>query len=99
MSRADAVIATVIALGLLSGQPAGPIMSLLAAVLTPPTRAIGMGIFHTVHYGAMMLGPVVAGAGAKWAGSAAAAFDFGGVALLACPVLLWLFNRIAPERV
>jgi hypothetical protein len=31
---------------------------------------------------------------AKWAGSATAAFDFGAAAILACPVLLWGFNRI-----
>jgi hypothetical protein len=41
-----------------------------------------------------MLGPVVGGACAKWTGSAGAAFDFGAVAVLACPVLLWGFNRI-----
>jgi hypothetical protein len=42
----------------------------------------------------MMLGPVVAGACAKWTGSAAAAFDFGAAVILACPLLLWGFNRI-----
>jgi hypothetical protein len=42
-----------------------------------------------------MLGPVIGGACAKWAGSAAAAFDFGAAMILLCPVLLWGFNRIA----
>jgi hypothetical protein len=28
-----------------------------------------------------------------------AAFDFGAVVLVAYPLLLWLFNRIASERV
>ena len=46
----------------------------------------------------MMLGPVVGGAIAKWTGSAAAAFDFGAAVMLACPVLLWGFNRIAAAR-
>ena len=46
-------------------------MSLPARVLRPQTRAIGMGLFFTVYYAAMMLGPVVGGACAKWAGSAA----------------------------
>jgi hypothetical protein len=45
----------------------------------------------------MMLGPVVGGACAKWAGSAAAAFDFGAAMVLACPVLLWGFNRIPAD--
>jgi hypothetical protein len=53
-----------------------------------------MGIFYTVYYAAMMLGPVVGGAYAKWAGSAAAALDFGAVMTLACPLMLWGFNRI-----
>jgi MFS family permease len=88
------VLASVIALGLVCGLPAGPIMSLPARALQPATRAIGMGIFYTVYYAAMMLGPVIGGACAKWSGSAAAAFDFGAAVVLACPVLLWGFNRI-----
>jgi MFS family permease len=96
LPRSDAVIPIVVALGLICGLPAGPIMSLPAQMLTPSTRAIGMGIFYTVYYAAMMLGPVIGGAGAKWTGSVAAAFDFGAAMLLACPVVLWGFNRIAP---
>jgi MFS family permease len=94
LPRTGAVIATTIVLGLLCGLPAGPIMSLPARVLRPETRATGMGIFYTVYYAAMMLGPVVGGACAKWAGSAAAAIDFGAAVLLACPALLWVFNRV-----
>jgi MFS family permease len=45
-------------------------MSLPARALQPATRAIGMGIFYTVYYAAMMLGPVIGGAYAKWSGSA-----------------------------
>ena len=70
-------------------------MSLPARVLQPATRAIGMGLFFTVYYAAMMLGPVIGGACAKWTGSAAAAFDFGAAMILLCPVLLWGFYRIA----
>jgi predicted MFS family arabinose efflux permease len=94
LPRSSAVVLIVVALGLISGQPAGPIMSLPARVLRPATRAIGMGLFFTVFYASMMLGPIVAGACAKWAGSAAAAFDFGAAAILACPALLWAFNRV-----
>ena len=57
-----------------------------------------MGLFFTMFYGAMMLGPVIAGALAKWTGSAATAFDFGAAAILLCPVLLWAFNRIVAVR-
>jgi MFS family permease len=93
LPRSDAVIAIVTALGMISGQPAGPILSLPTRVLKVETRAVGMGIFYTLYYATMMLGPVVGGAGAKWTGSAAAAFDFGAAVLLICPPLLWVFNR------
>jgi predicted MFS family arabinose efflux permease len=96
--RGSAVLPAVIGLGWMGGLPAGPIMSLPARVLQPATRAIGMGIFFTVYYAAMMLGPVVGGALAKWTGSAAAAFDFGAVMLLACLPLLWGYNRITAPR-
>jgi predicted MFS family arabinose efflux permease len=89
---------TVVAIGLVGGQPAGPILSLPARVLRPETRAIGMGVFYMIYYAAMMLGPAVGGACAKWTGSASAAFDFGALVLVACPLLLWLFNRIAAAR-
>jgi predicted MFS family arabinose efflux permease len=94
LPRSSAVVSIVVALGLVAGQPAGPIMSLPAQVLQPATRAIGMGLFFTVFYGCMLLGPVVGGALAKWTGSAAAAFDFGAAMVLVCPVLLLAFNRI-----
>jgi MFS family permease len=94
LSHSGTVILTVIALGLLTGLPAGPMMSLPAGVLQPATRPIGMGVFYTFYYAMMMLGPGVAGACAKWAGSASAAFDFGAAVILACPLLLWGFNRI-----
>ena len=98
LPRTSAVVLAVSALGLVSGQPAGPIMSLPARVLQPATRAIGMGLFFTMFYGAMMLGPVIGGSLAKWTGTAATAFDFGAAMILACPLLLWVFNRIAAAR-
>jgi MFS family permease len=94
LPRSGTVVSLVIALGLITGLPAGPIMSLPARVLQPQTRAIGMGVFFTMFFGCMMLGPVVGGALAKSAGSTAAAFDFGAAMILLCPVLLWGFNRI-----
>ena len=98
LPRSTAVIPIVVAIGAISAMPSGPIMSLPARVLQPDTRAIGMGIFYTVYYGAMMLGTALAGAIAKSTGSAAAAFDFGAVMLLACPLLLIGFNRIVAPR-
>ena len=98
LPRSGAVISVVTAIGLLSGLPVGPIMSLPARVLKPETRAIGMGIFYTLYYATMMLGPVVAGALAKSTGSAASALDFGAAVILACPILLWAFHRLPQAR-
>jgi predicted MFS family arabinose efflux permease len=94
LPRNTAVIPLVIAIGLLSGLPAGPIMSLPTRVLQPATRAIGMGLFYTVYYAVMMVGPALGGACAKWTGTTASAFDAGAAMVLACPVLLWGLNRI-----
>jgi MFS family permease len=98
LPRSEMVISTITAIGLLSGLPVGPMMSLPARVLKAETRAIGMGIFYTLYYATMMLGPVVAGALAKSTRQAAAAIDFGAIVLLACPVLLWAFNRLPQAR-
>ncbi|MBR1211338.1 MFS transporter [Bradyrhizobium sp. JYMT SZCCT0180] len=98
LPRSGAVLLTVVALGIICALPAGPIMSLPAQVLQPSTRAIGMGLFYTIHYATMMLGPFVGGSLAKWTGTAATAFDFGAVMVLLCPLLLWTFNRIATAR-
>jgi MFS family permease len=97
LAHSNAVPFIIVGLGVFIGLPAGSIMSLPARVLAPATRAIGMGVFFTIYYIAMMLGPVIGGACAKWTGSAAAAFDFGVVALLACPLLLWTFNRVGAQ--
>jgi MFS family permease len=95
LPRSDAVIAIVACIGLVSGQPAGPLLSLPARTLEPATRAMGMGVFYTFYYAGVMLGPVVAGDAARWSGSAATALDIGAAAIVACPVLLWFFNRLA----
>jgi predicted MFS family arabinose efflux permease len=95
LAHSNAVIPIVILLGIVSGQPAGPVMSLPARVLEPATRAIGMGVFYTVYYAVMMLGPFIAGVASKWTGGAATAFDFGALMLVLCPLLLLAFNAIA----
>ena len=98
LPRTDAVVSVVVLIGLLGGLPAGPIMSLPARVLKPQTRAVGMGIFYTIYYGTMMLGPAVAGALAQSSGHTASAIDFGAAVLLACPLLLWALNRLPEAR-
>jgi predicted MFS family arabinose efflux permease len=98
LAQGSPVIASMIVLGSVAGLPVGAIMSLPARVLTPATRAIGMGVFYAVYYVAMMLGTTIGGGSAKWMGTAAAAFDLGAIAMAACPLLLWLFNQLAGTR-
>jgi len=98
LTRSDAVITILVLIGLIGGHPAGPIMSLTARVLVTETRAIGMGVFYTLFYAAMMLGPAIAGRLAKSAGTAAVALDLGALTVLACPPLMWLFERIVSVR-
>jgi len=87
------VLPTLVALGLVCGLPAGSIMSLPARALAPATRAPGMGLFYTVYYATMLVAPWLGGKLALWAGTAGAALGLGFGALLACPLLLWEFER------
>jgi MFS family permease len=96
-TREESVLAVFVALGLVSGLPAGPIMSLPSRVLAPRARAIGMGAFFTVFYAGMVAGPAVGGWAATRAGSAAAAFDVGAASLLACVLFVWIFRRLARQ--
>ena len=60
--------------------------------------AIAVAISLPANQSVTIFAIKTAGAIAKWTGSAAAAFDFGTVVLLACPVLLWGYNRIIAPR-
>ena len=88
-----AVPAVFIAVGLVSGLPAGPIMSLPSLVLRPETRALGMGIFFTIYYVAFVVAPAIAGWLADRAGTAAAPFLLGAVMLGLCIIALALFRH------
>jgi MFS family permease len=93
--RTDAVIPAFVALGLVGGLSAGPIMSLPARILTPPWRAVGMGIYFTLFYLFVVSAPIVAGVLSSRAGTAAVAFDFGAFMLALCFPAYWAFNRFA----
>jgi MFS family permease len=94
-SRSDAIIPMIVALGLVCGLAAGPIMRLPALVLPPGVRPLGMGLFYTTFYVSMVLGPALGGKYAAWAHKTGAAFEFGAAAVLLCPVVLWFFHRVA----
>ena len=82
------------ALGLVAGLPAGPIMSLPAAVLRPDIRSTGMGVFYAVYYLMIVAGPAAGGAAAERAGGASAAMLLGAGFSTACLLLLGLFRMM-----
>lgn len=84
--------------GLFAGLPGGPIMALPAAILTPATRAYGMGLFYTLYYLLTLIGPSLAGWVAERAGSAVAVFDLGIAMLGACVVLLVVIRRVDKQN-
>ena len=94
---ANQVFLMFIALGIVSGIAAGPIMSLPADVLLAGNRAHGMGLFYTLFYLAIFAALIVAGRVAEAAGGAEAAFYFGGWLLLGCLPLLGLFKVSARQ--
>jgi cyanate permease len=94
-ARTEHVVLSLVALGIVSGILAGPIMSLPARVLGPAIRAAGMGIFYTIFYAIVVAVPIAVGKIASMAGTSQAAFDSGVVMLLACFVAYWMFNREA----
>lgn len=94
-TRTGAVIPAFVVLGLAGGLSAGPIMSLPARVLTPPVRAVGMGIHFTLFYAFVVAAPIVAGILSTRIGTAGAAFDFGAFMLALCFPAYWFFNRLA----
>ena len=87
-ARTDAVLLAFIALGLAAGLAPGPIMSLPADFLTPQNRALGLGVYFTLFYLAIFVGPIAAGRLAEVFGTAAAAFWLGAALLAACAATL-----------
>jgi MFS family permease len=87
--------AVFVAMGLVSGLCAGPVMGLPAAVLPPATRAFGMGVFFTLYYVVMMLAPMLAGWLADLSGDPATPFVLGIGLLISCLGALLLFRATA----
>jgi MFS family permease len=92
------MVPMLIALGLVGGLAAGPIMSLPGDVLSPGNRAYGMGLFHTLYYVTMFVGPAAAGYLSEIAGTADAAFALAAGMVAACLALQGLF-RIRAARI
>lgn len=94
----DALLPAAFALmGFLAGLPAGPVMVLPSLVLGPQTRALGMGIFFTLYYAAIMAAPFVGGAAADRLGDVRVTFLLGALMLVAClAAQLAFFRRVRP---
>ena len=81
-------------LGIVLGPPAAAIMALPARALSLKNRASGLGLFFTVHYALIALGPVIAGYLRDLSGTAAAAVFFGAACFVAVLPLQLLFERL-----
>lgn len=86
--RSTFLILVFVALGIVSGLPIASVMSLPVRLLPADARPIALGLFYTVFYMAMMVGPGLGGSYATWSGTAGAAFDFGAVMVLFGAVML-----------
>lgn len=93
----EAVLPTFVALGLVAGLAAGPIMSLPSQVLTPEIRAYGMGLFFTLFYICIFLAPILAGALADASGSVDVTFGFGAAMLVTCFAGVLIFRIFSVE--
>ena len=78
-----AVPAIFVGLGLFCGISGGPILSLPSLVLRPEARALGMGVFFTFSYLALMVSPLLGGWLAERTGDAGTAFVLGAAMLAA----------------
>lgn len=98
-ARTDAIMMSFVILGMVAGLSAGPIMSLPSRILVPGNRAIGMGVFYTLFYIIVLLGPLAAGLLADMSGRISIAFDLGAALLIISMGLFLLFRlRTTPQN-
>jgi MFS family permease len=93
-SWTDQILANVIAMGVFSGVAVGAMMSLPSLVLSPGTRAVGMGIFFTVFYICSAAGPMIAGWVADLTGEIASTYLFAVALLIASILVLPVYHRL-----
>ena len=93
-SWTEQVMLNAIAMGVFSGVAVGAMMSLPSLVLSPGTRAVGMGIFFTGFYICSAVGPMIAGWMADLTGDIASTFQFAVALLIAAVLVLPLYHRL-----
>jgi len=89
---ASAPVAVLLCLVIVTSLPAGPIFSLLAPVLSPENRAVGMGVFFTLFYPGMATLPALAGKFRDLTGDPAAPILVASAMMATGVVLLILFR-------
>jgi len=77
----------------------GPIVALAGEVLRPHVRSAGMGIFYTVLYAGLALGPVLAGFVSDITGNPAAPVYLIAVLAVLAVVVLGLFRSLQARGV
>ncbi len=97
-ARTEMIFFSFVLLGAVAGISAGPIMSLPSRILAPASRATGMGVFYSIYYLVVVLGPLVAGRMAEAASRISVAFDLGTTMLGASAVLLLAFRHFSRVR-
>ena len=93
----DAWFLMFVLFGLIAWAPAGPIVALPVAHLTPENRGIGMGVFFSYYYLGMGFFPAIAGWIRDATGSPGAPIMFAGMLFIGALVFLGLF-RFAESR-
>ncbi len=88
----SAPVAVLLCLVIVTSLPAGPLFSLLAPVLSPENRAVGMGVFFTLFYLGMATLPALAGRFRDVTGDAAAPTLFASAMMGSGLILLILFR-------
>ena len=79
--------------GLLFAFGGGPVMTLPGEILSPASRSFGMGVFFTIYYGLMTVGPRIGGGVADATNDAGAAILAGAAMSLIASVALVLLRR------
>ena len=93
----DAWLLMFVLFGLIAWAPAGPIVALPVAHLTPENRSIGMGVFFSYYYLGMGLFPAIAGWIRDMTGSPGAPIMFAGMLFIGALAFLGLL-RYAESR-
>jgi MFS family permease len=97
LPSATAPLLLCLAYGIFIGPPGSAIMALPSRALAPGHRATGFGIFYTVYYALMAVGPALAGwLQDRWQ-TAAAPTLYGACLFLASPALVALFRAVLPR--